>query len=72
MKLGPLSELEKRNTKFVVVMQFSFLENTFISLKLEIINSINMFTHALASSLLGGVSKFSEMFFFALLNTKAR
>ena len=58
--------------KFVVVMQFSYLENTFISLKLEIINSINMFTHALASLLLGGVSKFSEMFFFALLNTKTR
>ena len=72
MKLGPLSELEKRNTKFVVVIQFSYLENTFISLKLEIINSINMFTHALSNSLLGGVSKFSEMFFFALLNTKTR
>ena len=49
MKLGPLSELKKRNTKFVVVIQFSYLENTFISLKLEITNSINMFTHALAS-----------------------
>ena len=27
-------------------MQFSYLENTFISLKLEITNSIKMFAHA--------------------------
>ena len=55
---------------FIIVVQLSHLRNMFVCLQLETADTINVVADALQGSLLSGVNKFPETFFFTSLPKK--